>query len=477
MMSHLPPTLFPKAFPLNFRHHSPPPPINLAALPLPFSKPSPNTMTDWQLPHIPPNTLMANPPNATFWLPNNAAAISPQGQVVYWATPAPSRQFSSLSPTAPMNPQQVSCLKLESIPLNHERSSLRDDTENRPPINWNGKQDGIMTSERPLFDYSIARCIPSCEAIPDPFARVNEIIRMWWLDNQDWALDELDKLDLRPQLGTSIWRKVALNEYVNLDFLANIQNLLQWLKAYNLYTEAILTLYPHRREELDYYARHIIDKNETYSFDVVYKYDQARRTRICEDRQLTLLISSPDLESQYFYPILQHRTGFYSLRNDRWDKVAFDEKGNEICNKFNFEDCRFPHCKRSHVCIFNRCGGLHPAKNCPVRHISISNHIISRFGRMSSSDHKEHHRQSRRERDYHNLHKCSHAALKREREIVRLRKLETYRRDRESGKRMSFSNEEKEKEAVKHTLIHDTCYDLIKGNHTQESCPSGFRKK
>ncbi|CAB4415278.1 unnamed protein product [Rhizophagus irregularis] len=246
---------------------------------------------------------------------------------------------------------------------------------------------------RPAIEYPLSRCLPSCEEIPDATARLTETIRLWWIDNEGTALKELEKLDLQPQLDLQQWRTIALNQYVDLEQFVNIRNILQWLKAYTIYTEAVLTLYPHRREELDTYERHIVEKSDKYPFDIVFEYDQKRRIRLCDNRQLTLLMSAPDVENRYFYPIVEHRTGFISLKKDRWDQIAYDERGKEICNKYNFERCHYPYCKRSHVCIVEKCGGLHPARLCPTKK-SVSNtkfgrrqNIMSRLGSQTSPDH------------------------------------------------------------------------------------------
>ncbi|GET00198.1 hypothetical protein RCL_jg3126.t1 [Rhizophagus clarus] len=245
---------------------------------------------------------------------------------------------------------------------------------------------------RPAIEYPLSRCLPSCEEIPDATARLTETIRLWWIDNEGTALKELEKLDLQPQLDLQQWRTIALNQYVDLELFVNIRNILQWLKAYTIYTEAVLTLYPHRREELDTYERHIVEKSDKYPFDIVSEYDRERRKRLCDNRQLTLLMSAPDVENRYFYPIVEHRTGFISLKKDRWDQIAYDERGKEICNKYNFERCHYPYCKRSHVCIVEKCGGLHPARLCPTKK-SVSNtkfgrrqNIMSRLGSNTSPD-------------------------------------------------------------------------------------------
>ncbi|CAG8464744.1 5207_t:CDS:1 [Funneliformis mosseae] len=245
---------------------------------------------------------------------------------------------------------------------------------------------------RPAIEYPLSRCLPSCEEIPDATARLTETIRLWWIDNEGTALKELEKLDLQPQLDLQQWRTIALNQFVNLELFVNIRNILQWLKAFTIYTEAVLTLYPHRREELDTYERHIVEKSDKYPCEVVFKYDHERRMKLCDNRQLTLLMSAPETENRYFYPIVEHRTGFISLKKDRWDQIAYDERGKEICNKYNFERCHYPYCKRSHVCIVDKCGGLHPARLCPTKKSGSNTkfgrrqNIMSRLGSNSSQD-------------------------------------------------------------------------------------------
>ncbi|CAI2169042.1 103_t:CDS:1 [Funneliformis geosporum] len=233
---------------------------------------------------------------------------------------------------------------------------------------------------RPVIEYPLSRCLPSCEEIPDATARLTETIRLWWIDNEGTALKELEKLGLQPQLDLQQWRTIALNQYVNLELFVNIRNILQWLKAFTIYTEAVLTLYPHRREELDTYESHIVEKSDKYPFEIVFKYDQERRMQLCDNRQLTLLMSALETENRYFYPIVEHRTGFINLKKDRWDQIAYDERGKEICNKYNFERCNYPYCKRSHVCIVEKCGGLHPGRLCPTKK-SGSN---TKFGRRQN---------------------------------------------------------------------------------------------
>ncbi|RIB30833.1 hypothetical protein C2G38_2238023 [Gigaspora rosea] len=252
----------------------------------------------------------------------------------------------------------------------HQGSNWRENHVDVPRIDHNliiERRNKQRTPPRPIIEYPLSRCLPSIEEIPDATARLTETIRLWWIDNEGTALGELEKLDLQPQLTLQQWRLIALNEYIDLQLFCKIDVIMHWLKAFTIYSEAVLSLYPHRREEFDSYERHIVEKSDSYPFDLVFQYDQERRMRLCKNRQLTLMMPAPDLEDRYFYPIVEHRTGFISLRRDRWDQVAYDERGKEICNKYNYERCHYPYCKRSHVCAVDKCGGLHPAKLCPAR--------------------------------------------------------------------------------------------------------------
>jgi hypothetical protein len=103
----------------------------------------------------------------------------------------------------------------------------------------------------------------------------------------------------RPEFPTALWGDVIANGYVDLNKVVDgwIQECGEWSVAWDKYEEAVLFVYPHRKQELEKYWDHIQETFTAISLagcpDRVLQNDRRVRTRVAESNRLRL----SDLES------------------------------------------------------------------------------------------------------------------------------------------------------------------------------------
>ena len=189
----------------------------------------------------------------------------------------------------------------------------------------------------------------------------------------------------------------------------HLSNLQLWLRAWHIYEDTLLSLYPHRYMELSHYRRHISELDQCFHWAAILSYDAQFRHKCAIhnlplsafDQQLYVTILDATATKaaahrcfrcqQYDHEVIdcpfplgaplekeatvkkaaqsqQGRGNFHpqqqhpSNRGTGSHLPAVYHQAREICIKYQSASCTFPNCRRAHVC--RHCKQEHQASEC-----------------------------------------------------------------------------------------------------------------
>jgi hypothetical protein len=191
---------------------------------------------------------------------------------------------------------------------------------------------------------------------------------------------------IRPDFPTSLWADVIANAFVDFDRIYDyhfatgtegrkavhqlgelrlitdtskvdrrVRTPGDWIMAWAKYHDAVVFVFPHRRQELRVYGTHIQDTflaNPNGS-DRVLQYDRRVRARAADSARLRLCdVTAFFSDYQYFIhnggPSGTSGAGRAPAKTPNPQRDSIDD----ICRRFNFTTCRDAGaCKFKHVCI------------------------------------------------------------------------------------------------------------------------------
>ena len=166
-----------------------------------------------------------------------------------------------------------------------------------------------------------------------------------------------------------------------------IDNILSWLKAWNIYEAILVTHNPSLYAGFAKYRQFIQSCDRKYRWSSVYAYDIRNRSNLAQiksfdfhtidtDLFVTTLDATAikyDAKQCFRCKAYDHMIGecpFPEINSMEKTKKAETNKiiskwyheGNEGCNNFQTGSCRYPQCKRAHVC--RTCKGPEPEYKC-----------------------------------------------------------------------------------------------------------------
>ncbi|KAI0314245.1 hypothetical protein OF83DRAFT_1064159, partial [Amylostereum chailletii] len=146
----------------------------------------------------------------------------------------------------------------------------------------------------------------------------------------------------------------------------------EWGMAFERYQDAVTFVYPHRRDELAAYRRHIINYFGAVHGhdDLVLNYDRAVRARVGRSNALELSDTKEftALETMHITAGLASRPATSNISRARGSTATGarrsqgPQQSTEICRRFNAGNCSGKGCKYRHAC--SSCGGKHGAHEC-----------------------------------------------------------------------------------------------------------------
>jgi len=148
-----------------------------------------------------------------------------------------------------------------------------------------------------------------------------------------------------------------------------VRNTADWAAAWRWASEAVVFAFPHRREELEQYQKHIqvkFDARRTYTHQRIIAYDIAVRNFV-GGGQTSLLTDCEKFSHLYSAIVLpdgiEFTSSFPSSSTRRTAPARTSKGATETCNKFNtYSGCSHSPCKYKHIC--KKCGGDHPQNEC-----------------------------------------------------------------------------------------------------------------
>ena len=170
----------------------------------------------------------------------------------------------------------------------------------------------------------------------------------------------------------------------------SIDNLLQWMSAWNNYEFLMVTANPSRYGELAKYRNFIQKCAKKFMWYAVYAYDCRFRSQITQIGSSRFGSVDTDLYTAVFDVTAARKDTRACHRckshehvvtdcpfpapqaaepaSKKTDKRSTNAPEFEICNNFNSGRYRYPSCRRRHICY--SCGGSEPAYRCTCRHSS-----------------------------------------------------------------------------------------------------------
>ena len=145
-----------------------------------------------------------------------------------------------------------------------------------------------------------------------------------------------------------------------------VRNATDWATAWRKASDAVAFAFPHQREELNLYQRHIqvqFNAKQPHAHQRIISYDIAVRNYV-GGGQTTLLTEQERFGHLYAAIVLADGIKFFSATsNVRKTTPTRATKTTEICNKFNTHSgCPHNPCRYRHAC--KKCGGDHPQGEC-----------------------------------------------------------------------------------------------------------------
>jgi len=167
-------------------------------------------------------------------------------------------------------------------------------------------------------------------------------------------------------------RKARIGEthltFSTSDAKRKVRNAANWATAWRRASEAVAFAFPHRREELDEYQRHIqveFDVKQPSAHQRIISYDIAVRNNV-GGGQTSLLTDRERFSHLYSAIVLPDGIEFTASvpgirRGPTTAKTS--TKSTETCNKYNTSSgCPHSPCRYRHVC--KKYGGEHPQNEC-----------------------------------------------------------------------------------------------------------------
>jgi len=190
------------------------------------------------------------------------------------------------------------------------------------------------------------------------------------LKGESLNLDHFLSSIVRTQIDED--RKARIGEthltFSTSDAKRKVRNAADWAAAWRRASEAVAFAFPHRREELDEYQRHIqveFDAKQASAHQRIISYDIAVRNYV-GGGQTSLLTDRERFSHLYSAIILpdgiEFATGFTAARRMS-PNATKTSKSTETCNKYNTTPgCPHSPCRYRHVC--KKCGGDHSQNEC-----------------------------------------------------------------------------------------------------------------
>ncbi|KAJ3325081.1 hypothetical protein HDU76_013243 [Blyttiomyces sp. JEL0837] len=163
-----------------------------------------------------------------------------------------------------------------------------------------------------------------------------------------------------------------------------------WMVASDNAIEAIITIFPHRRQELVNWQKEITQLATMYPWDMVSKYDKSKRRQVAfdqsrydfEDSELRLGMFKgvgPNVECEAFFALGGggggNTAGFNKSQQpghsnqhqhhgfgNNYSHYNHDQPGRNVCKKYNDRGCDNKFCRYKHECY--KCGDKHSMKDC-----------------------------------------------------------------------------------------------------------------
>jgi hypothetical protein len=143
-----------------------------------------------------------------------------------------------------------------------------------------------------------------------------------------------------------------------------VRNSAKWASAWRRASDTIVFTFPHQREELEQYQKHIqveFDAQQPHAHQRVIAYDIAVRNFV-GGGQTSLLTDREKFSHLYAAIVLPDGIEFtnsYPSNSACRAAPIRTSKGVETCNKYNtYSGCNHSLCKYKHIC--KKCGGDHP---------------------------------------------------------------------------------------------------------------------
>jgi hypothetical protein len=163
-----------------------------------------------------------------------------------------------------------------------------------------------------------------------------------------------------------------------------IDNFRSWLTAWTVYEMVLVKHYPVLYPVLVQYRQLIQQCDLKFNWQAVRHYDEQFRLSLANRRSLDFGTINTNLYTMIFdstaikqstRPCYRCRSRSHHVKDCPFpERAPMEEnktapaadsqyhRGQEICNNYQQERCRYPQCKRAHVC--KACRGPHPENKC-----------------------------------------------------------------------------------------------------------------
>ena len=182
----------------------------------------------------------------------------------------------------------------------------------------------------------------------------------------------------------------------------SIDTLSLWMTAWNNYEFLLVSADHSRYADMAKYRNFIQKCSQKFIWHAVYAYDCRFRSQLTNDVKRFGTVDT-DIYTSLFDITVVRKDGRACHRCKSRDHVVTDcpfpattsaesktsaarnfyDKSiiTEVCRNFNTGKCRYPSCRRKHVC--QSCGGTEPEYRCPCPYQNTTNIELSRMGDLS----------------------------------------------------------------------------------------------
>lgn len=182
----------------------------------------------------------------------------------------------------------------------------------------------------------------------------------------------------------------------------SVDNLGQWMSAWNNFEFLIVSNNPASYNDMAKYRNFIQKCAHKFMWHAVYAYDCRFRSQMTQGDTKTYSSVDTDLYTSVFDVTVVRKDGRTCHRCKSREHLVTDcpfpatnqteaiakqssqntrASANEICRNFNAGKCRYPLCKRQHVC--SSCGGAEPEYRCASCHPNTHNIGLPRLADVS----------------------------------------------------------------------------------------------